>query len=137
MLNNEVLIGWASDPPQTRGAVLATPRANRGMLARLADEVLAAVRRARALPQESWPRHVSKPPPPMTPGEERALKKLKRARTQASGRLALAPGLLVNTATLERIARESEVDPAERLQRHLKPWQREAVGADLEKALAG
>ncbi len=137
VLPNAALLGWAQDPPRTRDQVLSTPGANRSVLERLADDVLEAVRAAEALPADALPRPPHNGRPPLTEQEEAVLKRLKRARTRASKRLDLAPGLLVNSATLELLARQPAGAAEGWLHRHLKNWQREAVGADLEQALAG
>jgi len=51
-------------------------------------------------------------------------------REEAARRLALAPGLLVNGATLERLAREGSAAAG-----LLKTWQTEALGAPFRQAL--
>ncbi|GAB4264524.1 MAG: ribonuclease D [Deferrisomatales bacterium] len=137
VLSNAVLLAWAEAPPASRREVIETPGAGKKILARLAESVLDGIRQARRLPDADCPRL----PPrtgrdPLTEAEEKRLKRLKRARAAAVERLGLPPGLLVNTATLERLAREAQGSGADGVEGHLKPWQLEAVGDDLRRALA-
>ncbi|GAB4247399.1 ribonuclease D [Deferrisoma sp.] len=136
VLSNRTLIEWAGRPPRSRGAVLQTEGVGKALLARLADDVVAAVEEALALPPEAWPRRGTTAYVPLTEREEARLKRLKRARTRLAKRLGLDPGLLVNSATLEQLAR---LDPAEApgwLATNLKAWQQEVVGPELLAALS-
>jgi ribonuclease D len=135
VLSNALLLAWAESPPKSRRDVMETRGASRKILARLADSILEAVRVAQGLPAEECPSPPRGRHEPLDRTEEKRLKRLKQARTAVAERLKLAPGLLVNSATLERIAR-APVDQAEScLGELLKRWQIEAVGQDLRKAL--
>lgn len=72
-----------------------------------------------------------------TPEQERCLARLKAVREEASRGLKLAPGLLVNGATLERLSREDPVEAVAALPSVLKAWQQEVLGDALRRALAG
>ncbi|GAB6062942.1 ribonuclease D [Deferrisoma palaeochoriense] len=136
VLSNQTLLDWAARPPRSRAAVLQTEGVGKALLARIADDVVAAVEEALALPPEAWPRRETTAYVPLTEREEARLKRLKRARTRLAKRLGLDPGLLVNSATLERLAR---LDPAEApgwLATNLKVWQQEVVGPELLAALS-
>lgn len=135
VLSAEVLLAWAQKPPASRREVLETPRAGAGALQRLAGEILAAVERALALPDDACPRPSFTPRPPLDAAQEKRLKGLKKARAEASARLGIEPGLLVNSATLERLVRLPAQEAAASLSDLLKGWQLEAVGAQLRAAL--
>jgi ribonuclease D len=137
VFSNQVLLDWVARPPASRREVLETPGANKGALGRWAPAVLEAIGRARALPPGEWP---SLPPSsfePLTGAQERRLKRLKRAREEVAATLALPPGLLVNSATLERLARKDPDEGAASLPVALKAWQREVLGELLVQALRG
>lgn len=136
VLSAEVLLAWAQKPPKSRREVLETPRAGTSVLQRLAPEILAAVERAQALSDEECPRPTFAPRDPLDGVQEKRLKNLKRARTEASARLGIEPGLLVNSATLERLVRLGPDEAAGAVPQLLKAWQREAVGDELLAALA-
>ncbi|MEW6488290.1 MAG: HRDC domain-containing protein [Thermodesulfobacteriota bacterium] len=137
VLSAEVLLAWAQKPPASRREVLETPRAGAGVLQRLAGEILAAVERALALPDDACPRPSFSPRPPLDAAQEKRLKGLKKVRAEASARLGIEPGLLVNSATLERLARLPPEEAAGTLPGQLKAWQEEAVGEALRGVLAG
>lgn len=135
VLGNDLLLRWAQQPPESRRDVLESPGAPKPVLDRLAPRVLELAKAAAALPLDECPRFPESRYVPMTGAQERRLKRLKAARQGASERLKLAPGLLVNSATLERTARFDPSEAAAALAAALKGWQREAVGADLGEAL--
>ncbi len=137
VLSNEVLLAWAVAPPKTRAAVVETRGAGPGLLARLSDRLLAAIRGAEALPEGDCPRPRSPTHEPLDDAQERLLKRLKQARGKAGERLGIEVGLLVNSATLERLVRLGPAEAPGALPRELKGWQLEAVGEDLRGALVG
>jgi ribonuclease D len=137
VLSNQVLIDWAVQPPAGRRELTATPGAGGPLLDRIAAPALEALARAEALPEGECPRAEAVRRVPLTPGEERRLARLKAAREAASRALRIEPGLLVNGATLERLARLDPAEAAAELPAALKRWQREALGDPLRHALAG
>ena len=138
VLNNSVLLAWAETPPRNRGEVLASPGANRGILGRLATPVLDALKRTRDLAAQDCPRPPSNGPfEPLTTAQEKRLKRLKTARTARAEQLDLPMGLLVNTATLERLTRQPPEELPAILEEQLKNWQQEVVGDDLLEAARG
>lgn len=136
VLSAEVLLAWAQKPPASRREVLDTPRAGASVLQRLSADILAAVERAQAIPAEECPRPAFTPRDPLDAAQEKRLKVLKGARTETSARLRIEPGLLVNSATLERLVRLPPDEAAPSLPGLLKRWQLEAVGDELRAALA-
>lgn len=137
VLSNQVLIDWAARPPSTRGELARTPGAGGPLLERIAAAALEALARAEALPDGECPRAEPVRRPPLTPAAERRLARLKAAREEAARALRIEPGLLVNGATLERLARLDPGEAAAELPAALKRWQQEAVGTPLHAALTG
>jgi ribonuclease D len=135
ILMNETLIAWALAPPANRAAVTGTPGAGGPLVERNAERVLEALARAEGLALEECPRRPVVPRTVLSPAQERLLARLKAVREEAARRLGLAPGLLVNGATLERLCRAD--DGAADVAGALKDWQREVLGDALAAALAG
>jgi ribonuclease D len=130
VLGNQTLIDWAQAPPSSRRALVQTPGAGRGVLERVADRVLEALERAEAVPEQECPRPEPSRRTVLGASEARRLARLRDVREQAARRLGLAPGLLVNGATLERLARDGAAAAG-----LLKDWQAEALGAPFRQAL--
>jgi ribonuclease D len=130
VLPNQVLIDWAQAPPAGRRALVSSPGGGRALLERVADRVLEALERAEALPEQECPRSEPARRVVLSASEERRLARLRAVREEASRRLGLAPGLLVNGATLEKLAREGGAEAG-----LLKRWQAEALGAPFLRAL--
>ncbi len=135
VFSNDVLLRWASEPPQTRQEVEASRGASQRTLAKLSEQVLEAVRTGASAPQDTWPRPRSRRGEPMTHQEEKLLTRLKKARAGASERFRLPPGLLINNATLERIARSDPDEVQATLETQLKSWQKGVLGEDLVAAV--
>ena len=130
VLGNQTLIDWAQAPPASRGEVVQTPGAGRAVLERIADRALEALERAAALPEPECPRSEPVRRAVLSATEAGRLARLKAVREEGARRLGLAPGLLVNGATLERFAREGGDSAG-----LLKHWQDEALGAPFLQAL--
>jgi ribonuclease D len=137
VLSSQTLVEWAVQPPASRREVAATPGAGGPLLERVAAPVLAALARAEALPEGECPRAEVVRRLPLAPAQERRLARMKQAREEASRRLRIEPGLLVNGATLERLAREEPAAAVAALPASLKHWQREALGDALDRVLLG
>jgi ribonuclease D len=137
VLATELLLAWAQKAPTALRDVVEARGASKAALARIAPLVLEAAQTAASLPPEACPRPAASNYVPLTGSEERRLKRLKRARVAQAERLKLSPGLLVNSATLERLARLPPDEAARALPGVLKEWQREVVGEGLLGALEG
>ncbi|HSH69457.1 MAG TPA: HRDC domain-containing protein [Deferrisomatales bacterium] len=138
VLNNAVLLAWVENPPRSRTDLLATPGANRGILGRLATPVLDALEGARTLAPDACPRPPNNGPfEPLTAAQEKRLKRLKQARAARAEQLQLPVGLLVNTATLERLTRQEPEALPDAVEAQLKNWQREVLGAEITAAARG
>ena len=135
VLPTGLLVRWARRPPRSSAEILATRGVSRRMLERIADEILEAVRRAQRLPPSEWPRPPCRGGTALTGPARRRIRRLKRVRARVAGALGLEPGLLVNSDTLEQLAR---LDPAEAprwLGQRLKQWQYRVLAGPLLAAL--
>jgi len=137
VLGNGVLLAWAREPPESISDVVGTRGANRGILRRLASQILQAVRRG----QKIGPRGLLEPDTvrhsPLSPEERRTLQRLKEVRRTAADRLGLDPGLVVTTATLARLARSKPQEAAALLRANLKDWQFNVLHHDLLEEMLG
>lgn len=130
VLGNQTLIDWSQAPPTSRRELVQTPGAGRAVLERVADRVLEALERAASTPEQECPRPEPSRRTVLDASEAKRLAHLRAVREETARRLALAPGLLVNGATLERLAREGAAAAS-----LLKTWQTEALGAPFRQAL--
>jgi ribonuclease D len=135
VVTNQVLLSWAQDPPSDRQEVLQTRGANKGILRRLAPQVLAAVRTAQSVSVRDCPHRHLPSRPSLSQEERRRLRRLKKVRQAAAQRLGLSAGLLVNTRTLETLARASPGEATDLLHSLLKHWQLRVLGPALDHAL--
>jgi len=129
VLDNQTLIAWAQTPPVSRRELLQTSGTGRAVLERVADRALEALVLGAAVPEQECPR--SEPPrrAVLNAAAASRLARLRASREEAARRLGLAPGLLVNGATLEKLARDGAVGIG-----FLKNWQIEALGAPFLQA---
>jgi ribonuclease D len=136
VLGNDLLLAWAQTPPKTRRAVTESKGASSSTLQRLAGGVLESVERALSLPPDQWPRRPELPPRMKpTDAAQARLARLKTARAEAAQALGVEPGLLANTATLEKLSLLEPEEGRAALPSLLKEWQREVLGERLAALL--
>ncbi len=135
VLGNEVLFLLAEQPVTDLPALTGVRGMNRDLAERRGEEILAAIARGLALPDDLLPR------PPRSqrfvpdPIFEARVESLKRTRNAEALRLDLAPGVLCPNGTLEAIARAAPTSLADLTAiPDLRRWQVEAIGAELLKA---
>jgi ribonuclease D len=112
-----------------------------GFSPRLADRygraLLGAVRKGVALPREQWPVYPRGERRERDPAVEERMKVLKNVRSAMAERLAMDPGVLVNNAQLEGLARACPANLHQVAELGvLKNWQREVLGEEAVRALA-
>ena len=137
VLGDEVLLGWAQAPPVSSNEVLQTPRANKGILRRLASKVLQSVRKAQLASPRDCPSPKRVHHTPMTDDQRRRLRRLKTVRSKAAEGLGLDVGLLVNSASLARLARAEPAQMPVLLTSLLKRWQQQVIGEALLQVVRG
>lgn len=136
ILGNQALLEMSASPPADVRDLPRVTGLSEGMAQRRGREIIAAIRRGQAVPEDELPRW------PRSPRWERDLElearveALKEARTRAAAELGLDPGFVVPRATLEEIGRARPRTPEE-LERvpGVRRWQVEAVGDVLLRVL--
>jgi len=107
------------------------------LVERYGRALMQCVEEARALPEEDLPRYPKGERQQRDPEFERRLAALKTWRTRRSGELQLDPGVMINNALLEQLARTmpERSHDLDRLT-GMKNWQRRNFGGELLKVLA-
>jgi ribonuclease D len=136
ILNNEPMLLMAKAPPRDLNGLRAIKGIGHDQLERRGKEILAAVDRALAIPENDLPRLERPFRKPPDPAYEARLERLKAERNRLAERYQLAPGILCPNGTLEAIAR---IHPStlQRMAeiRELRRWQVREFGNDLLHAL--
>ncbi|HEY8468454.1 MAG TPA: ribonuclease D [Longimicrobiales bacterium] len=139
VLTNEAMIELARQMPASKAALARLRGVPRSVSERFGEELLDALQRARALPEDELPvrpRGPRRPPP--DPEFEALVERLRAARDAAADALGLDRGFLMPRSQLEELARRKP-----RTERALlgipgvRHWQVEAAGKQLLEALSG
>lgn len=136
VMGNEVLFALAQQPPADSAALAGIKGVGREVAERRGAEVIAAIRRGLALPENELPRlprAVRQRPDPVF---DARLERLKALRAGLAARENLAPGVLCPNWLLEAIARAAPAS-LEELGRvdGIRRWQVGVIGTDLLKAV--
>lgn len=137
VLTNEAMIEIARRMPEDPAALADVPGTPRSLVERYGTRIIAAIRRARELPQSALPirpRGPGRPPP--DPQFDALLERLRKARDEAAEELGLDRGFLMPRTQLEELAR-GRPRTREELQAipGIRRWQVEAAGERLLEAL--
>lgn len=136
VVNPDVVLAIAVATPQALDQLKAIKGISTAQAERYGAEILAAVERARQLPESELPRiERGKRPPPDLAFDAR-LERLKQTRTAAAERIGLAPGVLCPNGTLEQIARVAPRSVEELAAiPELRRWQASVIGGELIEAV--
>ncbi len=136
IMNNEPLLALAQSPPDDLESLRAVRGVGGETVSRRGKDILKAIGRGLALPDDQIPRVERPSRPPPDRALEARLDRLKSARNRIARRLDLAPGVLCPNGTLEGIARAEPKSLAglKRVQ-GVRQWQTEAFGEELLAAL--
>jgi ribonuclease D len=136
VIGNEQLLDIARQQPTTRDALAAIKGMPRGLLESRGQEVLDAVRRGLAVPENALPRFPKAPRWDRDPEFDTRVSALKSVRDAAAARLELDPGVLCARDRLEAVARKNPASLDELATvGELRGWQRDVLGRDFIKAL--
>jgi ribonuclease D len=136
VVGNSVLLSLARSGPRTLRAMQGVEGLSPRLLDRYGRQLLEVVEAARALPAEQWPIYPRGERRERDPAAERRLKTLKRWRTGVATELAMDPGILINNAQLEGLARACPADDQQlRSLELLKNWQGQVLADGLLQAL--
>jgi ribonuclease D len=137
VVSNEVLLEIARQAPaakETLGAIKGMPR---GVLESRSHEILDAVARALAVPENALPRFPRAARWDRDPEFDDIVARLKVVRDAAAQRLGLDPGVLCARERLELVARRKPRTLAELGEvSELRRWQIEEMGEEFVRALA-
>jgi len=133
VISNQVLLSWCQGPPASTEEVIQTRGASKRILALLAPEILDAL--GRPVAAGEGPVRPPQEYDPMTVDQRKLLQSLKRSRAGMEEALGLPPGLLVNSATLERLCRMEASEALAFIDTGLKEWQKKVAGEELMKIL--
>jgi ribonuclease D len=136
VIGNEQLLEIARQQPATREALGAIKGMPRGILESRGNELLDAVRRGLAVPENALPRFPKSPRWDRDPEFDNRVSALKTVRDAAATRLDLDPGVLCARDRMEAVARKNPATLDELATvAELREWQREVLGRDFIKAL--
>lgn len=138
VVGNETLLELARIAPQTAEALREVRGMPRGIADRRGQEVLDAIVRGQAVPDDQLPRFPRAPRWDRDPDFEARVGRLRAVRESAAQRLELDPGFLISRERLELIARKRP-RTAEELGEipDLRRWQIEVMGKELLAAIGG
>jgi ribonuclease D len=136
ILGNEALLKLASLGPKSPADLRTVP----GVLPRLQPQavaILAAVRRAEALPDTALPRLPRSPRPVVPDQVQRRIERLKGWRAKKAAELQLEASVVLPQRLIDRLAEASPRDLAELASiEGLRRWRVEAFGPDLLAAVS-
>jgi len=137
VVGNEQLLDISRTQPTTRETLAAVKGMPRGIMETRGTEVLDAVQRGLAVPENALPRFPKARRWDRDPEFDTRVNALKTVRDAAASRLDLDPGVLCSRDRMEAVARRNP-DTVEQLDEvsELRNWQRRMLGADFVKALA-
>jgi len=138
VIGNEALLEISHTAPKTMQELTKIKGAPRALMERAGDEVLAAVNRGLAVPENELPQFPKSLRWNKDPEFDERVARLKTVRDEAAQRLQLDPGVLGSRERLEAVARKNPKlisDFAEIPE--LKRWQVEEMGEQFIRALNG
>jgi len=136
VVGNEQLLEIARQQPSTREALGTIKGMPRGIIESRGNEVLDAVKRGLAAPENALPRFPKAARWDRDPDFDARASALKTVRDAAATRLDLDPGVLCSRDRMEAVARRNpaSIEELESVP-ELRRWQRGALGAGFIKAL--
>jgi ribonuclease D len=135
---NETLLELSRATPRTVDALREIRGMPRGVIERRGADVLDAIARGVAVPDEDLPRFPRAARWERDPDFDARVNRLRSIRETAAQRLDLDPGFLISRERLETIARKRPTSLEELAQADdLRQWQIDVMGKDLLRALDG
>jgi ribonuclease D len=136
ILNNEPMLAIARALPTDLDALRGISGVGPDLIERRGRDVLAAVQRALALPDDQLPKLERPPRRAPDPAYEERLERLKQRRNALATQFELQPGVLCPNGILEGIARAHPRTTAELAQVDgIRKWQVREIGAELLAAV--
>lgn len=136
VVGNETLLEMARSAPRAADALGSIKGMPRGILERRGEEMLAALRRGLAVPDDQLPKFARTPRWDRDPDFDENVARLRTVRDAAAARLDLDPGVLCARDKLEAIARRKPQSIAELAEiENLRVWQTAVLGPQMVAAL--
>ena len=136
VIGNTILLALAMQAPRMATALAAITELPERLRDRHGRDLLAAIGRGMELPGEALPAWPKTSRPERDPAVDARLAALKVWRRDKAAALGIDPGVLINNALLELLARENPVTTAQlAASPGLKHWQRQELGAELLERL--
>src|SRR5690606_10565854 len=129
VLANQSMIELGLRPPASVRELGETKGVGGGLVDRRGGDILAAVRRGLAVPEEELPRFPPSRRWDRDPEVEARAEMLRTVRTKRATELDLDPGFLMSRATLDEVARSNPASLEELSEvPEIRRWQVEALG---------
>lgn len=136
VMGNKTLLQLAIQPPADLGGLAGVEGLPPRLVDRYGNSLLQAIRRGQEMDEAALPVFPRGERRDKDPAAEKRILELKKWRTKAAADLKLDPGVLINNATLEQVARAYPKDAAELASLNvLKNWQLRELGAGMLSAL--
>ncbi len=138
VMGNKSLLALAKTGPKSVQEMTGIEGLFPRQVERHGSNLLQALDRGRAIPDDQLPIFPRQPRRDKDPEAEKRFKKLKQYRLDKASELQLDPGVLINNAMLEIVARLNPVtvDDLDRIET-MKGWQRQVLGDGLVRSLQG
>ena len=138
IMGNKGLLELARSGPETLQGMSGIEGLSPRQVERYGTKLLQALVRGQEVPAEELPVYPRQPRRDKDPEAEKRFKKLKQWRLDKASELQLDPGVLINNAMLETIARiDPETDRELCEIETLKNWQKQILGQGLVDCLKG
>jgi ribonuclease D len=138
VMGNEVLLELARRQPKAVSELSSIPGMPRGLVERRGGELIGAVARGLAVPEDSLPRFPRAPRWEKDPEFDERVNRLRTVREAAAVKLDLDPGVLASRERLEAIARAKPATLEELAAvPELRKWQGEVLGDAALRAVKG
>ncbi|HET8656169.1 MAG TPA: ribonuclease D [Longimicrobiaceae bacterium] len=138
VVGNPSLIALSLRPPENPGELAGVQGVPQWVAERRGKEVLAAIRRGLAVPEEELPRFPPSRRWERDPEVEARSEQLRQTRNRVAEALDLDPGFLISRAVLDEVARRNPANREELLAiPEIRRWQVEAIGDEILRTLHG
>lgn len=138
VLANQSMIELSVRPPAGVRELAEVKGVGGGLVDRRGGEILAAIRRGMAVPEDALPRFPASRRWDRDPEVEARAETLRGVRTKRAAELDLDPGFLMSRATLDEVARRNPGSVEELLEvPEIRRWQVAALGEALVRTLRG
>lgn len=138
VVSDETLFAMASGRPRDKASLARVRGMPRGLLERRADQLLAAIRRGEAVPEDRLPRRPERVRTRWPRGTPQRIARLKAWREKAAPRVKLEPGVLLPQRLIDALAAAPPEDVAGlEVFPGLRRWRAREFGPELLLALKG